>query len=58
MKLSYLGGAVVFVQGMRVLNLVEKPASRAAAQVPPTSDQALPPLASAIHDRIAEAGEQ
>jgi uncharacterized membrane protein len=35
---GWLGGAVVFVHGMRVLNLVEEPASRAAAPVPPTSD--------------------
>jgi uncharacterized membrane protein len=31
---GWLGGAVVFVHGMRVLNLVEEPATRAAAPVP------------------------
>jgi len=31
---GWLGGAVVFVHGMRVLNLVEEPASRAASPVP------------------------
>jgi uncharacterized membrane protein len=30
---GWLGGTVVFVHGMRVLNLVEEPASRAAAPV-------------------------
>jgi uncharacterized membrane protein len=32
---GWLGGAVVFVHGMRVLNLVKEPARRAAAPVPP-----------------------
>jgi uncharacterized membrane protein len=32
---GWLGGAVVFVHGMRVLNLVSEPAGRAAAPVPP-----------------------
>ena len=32
---GWLGGAVVFVHGMRVLNLVEEPAQRAVAPVPP-----------------------
>jgi uncharacterized membrane protein len=32
---GWLGGAVVFVHGMRVLNLVKTPASRASAPVPP-----------------------
>jgi len=31
---GWLGGAVVFVHGMRVLSLVEEPAARAAAPVP------------------------
>ena len=31
---GWLGGSVVFVHGMRVLNLVDEPASRAAAPVP------------------------
>jgi uncharacterized membrane protein len=31
---GWLGGAIVFVHGMRVLNLVEEPATRAAAPVP------------------------
>jgi uncharacterized membrane protein len=31
---GWLGGAVTFVHGMRVLNLVEEPAARAAAPVP------------------------
>jgi uncharacterized membrane protein len=31
---GWLGGTVVFVHGMRVLNLVEEPAMRAAAPVP------------------------
>ena len=31
---GWLGGSVVFVHGMRVLNLVEEPASRAAAPIP------------------------
>jgi hypothetical protein len=31
---GWLGGAVVFVHGMRVLNLVDEPAIRAAAPVP------------------------
>jgi uncharacterized membrane protein len=31
---GWLGGSIVFVHGMRVLNLVEEPASRAAAPIP------------------------
>jgi uncharacterized membrane protein len=31
---GWLGGAVVFVHGMRVLNLVDEPAGRAAAPLP------------------------
>jgi uncharacterized membrane protein len=31
---GWLGGAIVFVHGMRVLNLVDEPATRAAAPVP------------------------
>lgn len=31
---GWLGGAIVFVHGMRVLNLVDEPARRAAAPVP------------------------
>lgn len=31
---GWLGGAIVYVHGMRVLNLPEEPASRAAAPVP------------------------
>jgi hypothetical protein len=31
---GWLGGTVVFVHGMRVLNLVEEPARRAGAPVP------------------------
>jgi uncharacterized membrane protein len=31
---GWLGGAVVYVHGMRVLNLVKEPATRAAAPVP------------------------
>ena len=31
---GWLGGSIVFVHGMRVLNLVEEPALRAAAPVP------------------------
>jgi uncharacterized membrane protein len=31
---GWLGGAIVYVHGMRVLNLVDEPAARAAAPVP------------------------
>jgi uncharacterized membrane protein len=31
---GWLGGAIVFVQGMRVLSLVSEPAARAAAPIP------------------------
>jgi uncharacterized membrane protein len=31
---GWLGGAIVYVHGMRVLNLVEEPATRAASPVP------------------------
>jgi hypothetical protein len=38
---GWLGGAVVFNYGMRVLNLVEEPASRAVSPVPqPEEDSA------------------
>ena len=37
---GWLGGTVVFVHGMRVLNLVEEPARRAAAPVPTPEKQA------------------
>ena len=38
---GWLGGAIVFVHGMRVLNLVEEPASRAASPLPqPEKDAA------------------
>jgi uncharacterized membrane protein len=37
---GWLGGTVVFVHGMRVLNLVEEPASRAAAPVPTPEKEA------------------
>jgi uncharacterized membrane protein len=35
---GWLGGAVVFVHGMRVLNLVNERSTRAAAPVPPAGD--------------------
>jgi uncharacterized membrane protein len=35
---GWLGGAVVFVHGMRVLNLVSEPAEKAAAPVPPEAE--------------------
>ena len=31
---GWLGGSIVFVHGMRVLNLVEEPAKRAASPIP------------------------
>jgi uncharacterized membrane protein len=37
---GWLGGAIVFVHGMRVLNLVEEPASRAAAPIPHPENEA------------------
>jgi hypothetical protein len=37
---GWLGGSIVFVHGMRVLNLVEEPASRAAAPVPHPEQEA------------------
>jgi uncharacterized membrane protein len=37
---GWLGGAVVFVHGMRVLNLVGEPAGRAAAPVPHAEKEA------------------
>jgi len=37
---GWLGGAVTFVHGMRVLNLVEEPARRAAAPVPTPEKEA------------------
>ena len=36
---GWLGGAIVFVHGMRVLNLVHEPATRAAAPVPHTEKE-------------------
>jgi len=36
---GWLGGAIVFVHGMRVLSLVHEPASRAAAPVPHTEKE-------------------
>ena len=38
---GWLGGAIVFVHGMRVLNLADEPALRAASPVPqPEKEQA------------------
>jgi uncharacterized membrane protein len=37
---GWLGGTIVFVHGMRVLNLVEEPASRAASPVPKPEEEA------------------
>jgi uncharacterized membrane protein len=37
---GWLGGTVVFVHGMRVLNLVEEPATRAVAPVPHAEKEA------------------
>ena len=37
---GWLGGAVVFTYGMRVLNLVEEPASRAASPIPRPEEEA------------------
>jgi uncharacterized membrane protein len=37
---GWLGGAVVFVHGMRVLNLVREPAGRAAAPIPHAEKEA------------------
>jgi hypothetical protein len=38
---GWLGGAIVFVHGMRVLNLVTEPAARAASPLPkPEKEQA------------------
>jgi uncharacterized membrane protein len=37
---GWLGGAVVFVHGMRVLSLVDEPASRAASPVPHPEEEA------------------
>ena len=37
---GWLGGSVVFDYGMRVLNLVEEPASRAASPVPHPEEEA------------------
>jgi uncharacterized membrane protein len=36
---GWLGGAIVFVHGMRVLNLVEEPPGRAAAPVPHAEEE-------------------
>jgi uncharacterized membrane protein len=37
---GWLGGAVVFTYGMRVLNLVEEPASRATSPIPRPEEEA------------------
>jgi uncharacterized membrane protein len=37
---GWLGGTIVFVHGMRVLNLVEEPAARAASPVPKPEKEA------------------
>ena len=37
---GWLGGAIVYVHGMRVLNLVEEPATRAASPVPKPEKEA------------------
>jgi hypothetical protein len=37
---GWLGGTIVFVHGMRVLNLVEEPAARAVAPGRPEKEQA------------------
>lgn len=37
---GFLGGTVVFVHGMRVLNLVEEPTSRAVTPAPHPEKQA------------------
>jgi len=37
---GWLGGAIVFTYGMRVLNLVEEPASRAASPIPHPEEEA------------------
>jgi uncharacterized membrane protein len=37
---GWLGGAVVFTYGMRVLNLVEEPAGRAASPIPQPEEEA------------------
>jgi uncharacterized membrane protein len=37
---GWLGGSIVFTHGMRVLNLVEEPASRAASPVPHPEEEA------------------
>jgi hypothetical protein len=37
---GWLGGAIVFTYGMRVLNLVEEPAHRAVSPVPPPEAEA------------------
>ena len=37
---GWLGGSIVFNYGMRVLNLVEEPASRAVSPVPHPEEEA------------------
>jgi hypothetical protein len=37
---GWLGGSVVFVHGMRVLNLVEEPPARAAIPLTPEKERA------------------
>jgi hypothetical protein len=36
---GWFGGAIVFVHGMRVLSLVDEPASRAAAPIPNSEEE-------------------
>jgi len=38
---GWLGGAIVFTYGMRVLNLVEEPAHRAVSPIPPPEAEAV-----------------
>jgi uncharacterized membrane protein len=47
---GWLGGTVVFVYGMRVLNLVEEPALRAAAPVPTPEKEAAAGERSTVED--------
>jgi uncharacterized membrane protein len=50
---GWLGGTVVFVHGMRVLNLVEEPAHRAIAPVPtPEKEEAAGERPSREHDEL------
>ena len=45
---GWLGGAVVFTYGMRVLNLVEEPASRATSPIPQPEAEASGELATRL----------